>query len=203
MDDGDSGVKGVRGGRPPMLGSRRLTPRKPIQSQSFEGSKAAARSKASAGVNRATGRPADTGQTAPHPRGAKKRVLFVCMGNSCRSQMAEAFARAYGSDVAIVSSAGVSPAAIIEPLTRKVLSDRNIAMGDQFPKGVEMALREPFDIIVNITGVPLTIRASRLLNWRVQDPIGQEEAVYRRVAAEIEEMVIRLLVELRGRRKGD
>src|SRR5579872_2906966 len=37
---------------------------------------------------------------------AKKRVLFVCIGNSCRSQMAEAFARAYGSDIMEVQSAG-------------------------------------------------------------------------------------------------
>ena len=41
---------------------------------------------------------------------AKKRVLFVCIGNSCRSQMAEAFARAYGADIMEVQSAGVSPA---------------------------------------------------------------------------------------------
>ena len=47
---------------------------------------------------------------APQKRAAaKRRVLFVCIGNSCRSQVAEAFARAYGSDVMEVQSAGVSP----------------------------------------------------------------------------------------------
>jgi arsenate reductase len=49
---------------------------------------------------------------------SKKRVLFVCLGNSCRSQMAEAFARAYGSDVLEARSAGVSPSTIIQPLSR-------------------------------------------------------------------------------------
>ena len=39
-----------------------------------------------------------------------KRVLFVCIGNSCRSQMAEGFARAYGSDVMAPASAGLAPA---------------------------------------------------------------------------------------------
>ena len=48
----------------------------------------------------------------------KKRVLFVCIGNSCRSQMAEAFARAYGADIMEVQSAGVSPAPYIAPLTK-------------------------------------------------------------------------------------
>ena len=47
--------------------------------------------------------------------GPLKRVLFVCIGNSCRSQMAEGFARAYGSDVMAVASAGLSPATRIAP----------------------------------------------------------------------------------------
>ena len=45
----------------------------------------------------------------PSPLLPKKRVLFVCIGNSCRSQMAEAFAQAYGADIMEVQSAGVSP----------------------------------------------------------------------------------------------
>ena len=44
-----------------------------------------------------------------------KRVLFVCIGNACRSQMAEAFARAYGSDVLVASSAGLFPAKAVPP----------------------------------------------------------------------------------------
>ena len=41
-----------------------------------------------------------------------KKVLFVCIGNSCRSQMAEAFARVYGSDILVAASAGLAPATI-------------------------------------------------------------------------------------------
>src|SRR5271163_1254841 len=127
----------------------------------------------------------------------RKRVLFVCIGNSCRSQMAEAFARAYGADVADPSSAGLSPASIIAPLTRKVLMDRNIPIGDQYPKGMERALRQRFDVLVNMSGFPLVLGAERVVNWRVQDPIGHDEGVYRTVAAQIEEMVMRLILELR------
>lgn len=195
----DSGVKGIRGGRPPMLGSSRLGPRKPVPNSGpllspgpFQGGNAAQKAK-----------PTDPhrGEEQPvvaRPAGEKKRVLFVCIGNSCRSQMAEAFARVYGADVIIATSAGVSPAAIIAPLIRKVLSERNIPIGDQYPKGMEMAQREPCDIFVNMSGLPLSMAAERVVNWRVEDPIGHDEAVYRQVAAQIEEMVMRLILELRA-----
>src|ERR1700676_3620098 len=75
------------------------------------------------------------------PVGSKKRVLFVCIGNSCRSQMAEGFARAYGSDVMLARSAGLSPALMIAPLTKQVLTEKNINIEDQFPKGLDMVSR--------------------------------------------------------------
>jgi arsenate reductase len=193
MNDNDSGVKGNRGGRPPMLGSSRLGPRKPVPSPGpFEGGNAAQRANP-ADANRGAEQP-----VLARPAGAKKRVLFVCIGNSCRSQMAEAFARAYGADTVIASSAGVSPASTIAPLTTKVLIEKNIPIGDQFPKGLEMAQREPFDVVVNMSGLPLALEAQRVVNWRVQDPIGHDEGVYRHVAAQIEEMVMRLILELRA-----
>src|SRR6266852_485932 len=88
---------------------------------------------------------------------AKKRVLFVCIGNSCRSQMADGFARAYDSDVMVVRSAGLSPAAIIAPLTRQVLSERNIRIDDHFPKGLDLVSRETFDVLVNLSGLPVPV----------------------------------------------
>lgn len=139
---------------------------------------------------------------APRPRqaspAAKKRVLFVCIGNSCRSQMAEAFARAYGSDVMEVYSAGIAPATIIMPQTRQVLSERNLNVDGQFPKSLEMVSREPFDVLVNMSGARLSTSAARILEWPVADPIGQSEAMYRRVAAQIEALVMRLILELRS-----
>ncbi len=198
----DSGVKGIRGGRPPMLGSSRLGPRKPVPSPApFEAGRSAqgghaAQAGTGSEANRVPEQPA-----VARSAGAKKRVLFVCIGNSCRSQMAEAFARAYGADAIIASSAGVSPAAIIAPLTRKVLSEKNIPIGDQYPKGLEMAQREPFDVIVNMSGLPVAMQAQRVVNWRVDDPIGRDEGVYRQVAAQLEEMVMRLILELRASAK--
>jgi arsenate reductase len=136
------------------------------------------------------------GQTPPAP--AKKRVLFVCIGNSCRSQMAEGFARAYGSDVMVARSAGLSPATIIAPLTRQVLGERNIRIDDHFPKGLEALARETFDVVVNLSGMPVPRKAPRVVEWSVVDPIGQTESVYRAVANQIEGLVMRLILELRA-----
>ena len=128
----------------------------------------------------------------------KKRVLFVCIGNSCRSQMAEGFARAYGSDVMIARSAGLSPAAIVAPLTRQVLGERNIRIDDHFPKGLDFVSHETFDVVVNMSGTPVHVEAPRVVEWPVPDPIGRAEAVYRAVASQIEGLVMRLILELRG-----
>jgi len=137
---------------------------------------------------------------APVSHKAKKSVLFVCIGNSCRSQMAEAFARAYGSDILSVRSAGLAPASIVQPLTRRVLTEKNITSEGQFPKGLESVAAESFDVVVNISGEPLPSRpaAHRSIEWRVRDPIGQSETLYRSVATEIEALVMRLILELRG-----
>lgn len=150
------------------------------------------------------GRPRMRGDARPRPvpqvpaAPAKKRVLFVCIGNSCRSQMAEGFARTYGADVMEARSAGVSPATIIAPLTRQILSERNIQIDLHFPKSVAMVSREPFDIVVNMTGTPLSMPAPRVIDWPVTDPIGQKLEVYRAVAAQIESLVVGLILQLRN-----
>src|SRR5438128_2170087 len=93
----------------------------------------------------------------------KKRVLFVCIGNSCRSQMAEGFARAYGSDIIDAQSAGLAPATTISPLTKQVLGEKNVRIDDHFPKGVDVVSRNPFDIVVNMSGTKLSIPGTRVI----------------------------------------
>jgi protein-tyrosine-phosphatase len=124
-------------------------------------------------------------------------VLFVCIGNSCRSQMAEAFARAYGGDIMEVQSAGVSPATYIAPLTRQTLGELNLSIDDHFPKGMDLMRRQHFDVVVNMSGVPVGLPGARAIEWTVPDPIGQTESYYRTVATHIEGLVMRLIMELR------
>ena len=128
------------------------------------------------------------------------RVLFVCLGNSCRSQMAEGFARALGAGVWEVESAGLMPATIIAPPVREVMAEKKIDLGDQFPKPVEWMRSLSFDVVVNMSGHPLPeIVAGPVREWRVDDPIGQSVKVYRRVRDQIEGLVRELLVEMQAR----
>ncbi len=134
----------------------------------------------------------------PKPAARKKRVLFVCIGNSCRSQMAEAFAQAYGADVMEVQSAGVSPASYIAPLTRQTLGEWNLNIDDHFPKSMDTMSRQTFDVVVNMSGTQLRLPGTHVVDWIVQDPIGQSEDFYRTVAKQIEGLVMRLILELRA-----
>ena len=128
------------------------------------------------------------------------RVLFVCIGNACRSPMAEAFAKAYGSDVLEAYSAGLAPALAAAPLTHAVMQEKNIDLGDFYPKEIEHTLSlipGQVDLIVNMSGYRLPLRAP-VEEWDVRDPIGESEQVFRQVRDEIERRVLALIEVLRS-----
>jgi arsenate reductase (thioredoxin) len=139
-------------------------------------------------------------QPDPAPARAKRRVLFVCIGNSCRSQMAEAFARAYGSDALWVQSAGLGPASMVAPLTRQTLQEKNVRSDDQFPKGIDMMAREKFDLVINMSGRKFAFPSGEMVDWVVRDPIGLTAETYRAVADQIEGLVMRLILDARASR---
>lgn len=130
---------------------------------------------------------------------AKKRVLFVCIGNSCRSQMAEGFARTYGGDCAIAASAGVAPASRIARDTMRAMAEKNIDLGEQFPKAVEYLGRATFDLVVNMSGsfLPVRFGAAKVVDWDVADPVGMDYEDHCVVRDEIERRVMGLIMELR------
>ncbi|HLJ13730.1 MAG TPA: hypothetical protein VKV15_04480 [Bryobacteraceae bacterium] len=128
-----------------------------------------------------------------------KKILFLCIGNSCRSQMAEGFARAYGSDVMVARSAGLSPAGRIAPLTYQTMKERNILLDGQFPKGLDaFPPTERFDLVINLSGhsIPVDLNAP-VEEWKVRDPIGEEPEVYQQVATQLENLVMTLILRLR------
>ena len=127
-----------------------------------------------------------------------KRVLFLCIGNSCRSQMAEGFATRYGSDVLQAVSAGLAPAQIVQELTKQVMLDKNININHQYPKDIASVDPATFDIIVNMSGRKLPGRGgAETREWKVEDPIGKEESVYVAVRDQIEMLVMQLVLQLR------
>jgi arsenate reductase len=116
--------------------------------------------------------------------------------------MAEGFARTYGSDVMQAASAGLSPAPIVQPLTKKVMQDKNINIDEQFPKGLDAIDVSSFDLIINMSGTKLPARMPiEMREWKVQDPIAQTEEVYLAVRDQLEMAVMRLILELRRAEK--
>jgi arsenate reductase (thioredoxin) len=126
-----------------------------------------------------------------------QRVLFVCIGNSCRSQMAEGFARAYGSDVMLAGSAGVAPALMVAADTRRAMKEKNISLDDHFPKSLEQLSKAHFDLIVNMSGVELPESLGAIRTWKVRDPIGTRYDAHCAVRDEIERLVMDLILERR------
>jgi arsenate reductase len=132
----------------------------------------------------------------------KKRVLFVCIGNSCRSQMAEAFARLYGADVLIPASAGLSPAFTVAPDTMRAMLERNIDLRDHFPKSIRQLGRSQFDLVVNMSGtfVP-SLPGAQMREWDVADPIAMDYDEHCEIRDAIERLVMHLVLELRRERQ--
>jgi arsenate reductase len=112
--------------------------------------------------------------------------------------MAEAFARAYGSDVMEPLSAGLAPAYIIQPLTKQVMEAKNISLEGQSAKDLGAIDLTTVDLIVNMSnrplppGIPAEVR-----EWRIEDPIGKDEETYIAVRDQIERLVMGLILELR------
>jgi arsenate reductase len=131
----------------------------------------------------------------------RTKVLFVCIGNSCRSQIAEALARHLASDVIEPVSAGLSPLGSIAEGTRKVLRERGIFLGEQYSKGLNEISIQDADLIVNMTGMPgkALFAEAEVVDWDIRDPYGEDMLIYREVCEEIEERLAQLAAELRSR----
>jgi arsenate reductase len=128
----------------------------------------------------------------------------VCIGNACRSQMAEGFARKYGSDVLIPASAGLAPALNLARDTIKVMAEKGINLRDHFPKSIRHLGRAEFDLVVNMSGsaIPEDLASrTRVLEWEVDDPVFMKYEEHCTVRDHIEEMVMKLILELRQESK--
>jgi arsenate reductase (thioredoxin) len=139
------------------------------------------------------------------PKIPATRVLFVCLGNSCRSPMAEALARHIAPDVIEASSAGLMALDYIAPPTFAVLEENGIDCRGLASKPLRIVDLSSIDLIVNLAGRPiekhLDGRALPVEDWEVGDPFGSDLAVYRRIRDEIECRVLELAARLRARDK--
>ena len=125
-------------------------------------------------------------------------VLVLCTGNSCRSQMAEAFLRRYGEGRLQAYSAGTEPTAEIHPMARRVMEEVGLDLKGQHPKEYRVYLdRVPIDTLITVCNgaaescPAVWPGAMRRLHWATDDPaafVGSEAetlAEFRRVRDEL------------------
>jgi arsenate reductase len=140
-------------------------------------------------------------------RAGVKRVLILCTGNSCRSQMAEGFVNAQLSGRWEARSAGTQPAGRVHPLAVRAMQEAGIDISHGRPDHVDDYVRERWDLVVTVCDAaretcPLFPRPVERLHLGFEDPASatgsddQRMAVFRRVRDEIRE---RLLPELERR----
>jgi arsenate reductase (thioredoxin) len=120
---------------------------------------------------------------------------FVSYGNSCRSQMAEAFARARGTDVMLAFSGGVSISSGISSKTRAVMEEKAVPLApDQEPKYLLGLKISSFDVIVNFSGCALPENQAFLLDVPLPSPVESEMVSYQNLRDRIESLT-QFLVE--------
>ena len=133
----------------------------------------------------------------------KKRVLFLCTGNSCRSQLAEAIVNARRGDRWEAVSAGVKPAGFVHPLALRALAEIGITH-QGYSKSVEEFRQAPFDLVVTVCDTaaeecPVWLGQGKRLHMGFSDPAkvtGTEEekmAAFRQVRDDIASQIPALL----------
>ena len=136
-----------------------------------------------------------------HPT-AKTRVLFVCIGNMCRSPMAEGFARTFGHDILEIYSAGTNATGFISEDAIEIMHELEIDISRQRSNGLDAVPVGEMDIVVSMAPVRAAALVPRgfkgqTMDWKIEDPVGKSLAVFRRVRGEIETRVRELVEQVR------
>lgn len=130
----------------------------------------------------------------------QKKILFVCVGNACRSVLAEALARHYWNGKYAAASAGISPLGRVSEGTLEALREIGVATDQLRSKGIEELDPCGFDCIVNLSEYSLEDFVARpcrgkIVNWYVRDPYGRSLDAYRRARDAIEWLVVEKVPE--------
>jgi arsenate reductase len=130
--------------------------------------------------------------------------MFACKKNSCRSQMAEGFARQLGEGKIDVTSAGLE-ASRVHPTAIKVMSEIGIDISDQTSKPLSKFEPENYDAVISLCGCGVNLPEEWVVrevfqDWQLDDPDGQSLETFRRVRDEIKERVEELVRTLSTKR---
>jgi len=134
-------------------------------------------------------------------------ILFVCIGNSCRSQMAEAFANKHGEGRIRAWSAGSAPLGEITPKTYEVMREKGMELEDHWSKGLRDVPTKEMDVVVGMgcevsCPVPIGFKG-QVIEWNIPDPYGSGIEYFREVRDLIEQQVKALIGSLEKSRKSE
>jgi len=122
----------------------------------------------------------------------RKKILFACRENACRSQMAAAFARYMAGDTLDVDCAGTQPAEAVNPVMQEVMAEIGYDMAFRIPRGLDAAIEAATPHIIVTMGCGEQcphIPGSERLDWELPDPAGESIEFMRRVRDEIQARV--------------
>lgn len=126
-----------------------------------------------------------------------KKVMFVCKKNSCRSQMAEGFARRLGQGKISVTSSGLE-ASHVNQVAVRVMDEIGIDITSQTSKPLSDFKPQDYDIVISLCGCGVNLPEHWVMrevfeDWQLDDPDGQAIEVFRRVRDEVKEKVAKLV----------
>jgi len=126
----------------------------------------------------------------------QKAILYVCIGNACRSIMAEALTKHHWADRYEAASAGIDPLGVVPKTTLEALRLHGVPVDGLYSKHIRDLYLNQFDLIVNLSGYSLqpfvfAARHIRVVNCQVHDPFGQSLEVYQQTLKAIETVVLK------------
>ena len=127
-----------------------------------------------------------------------KRVLFVCVENSCRSQIAEAFARMHGAGAIELYSAGSNPSGQVNPKAIASMHELGYDLSRHSSKSLSDIPAIEYDVAVTMgcgDACP-NVRAKQREDWNIPDPKALQTEEFRKVRGQIEQQVKELLARL-------
>jgi arsenate reductase len=130
---------------------------------------------------------------------SKPSVLFVCVHNAGRSQMAAGWLRHLAGDAVEIRSAGSAPAGAVNPVAVEAMREVGIDIADRTPTKLTYVSVEAADVVITMgcgDACPV-VPGKRYEDWRLDDPAGQGIEAVRPIRDEIRDRVERLLSELR------
>ena len=130
----------------------------------------------------------------------KKTILFVCVENAGRSQMAEGFFKKYAPEGFVPASAGTKPISQLDPLAIQVMNEIGIDISKQKPKDLSEDMMRNSDKIINMgcmdNNFCPTLFIPKVIDWGIEDPKGKQIEQVREIRDEIERRIKELATDI-------